>query len=116
VQQRHRLNRTADRLQFGRQALVAPFAKSRQPRLGDGLAGVPLDQRGLVLDRFADEQAHALRRRQRPAAFGQHVAQHTVGDGFAVDEHTVAVEQDRVKSCTHIAIVYIATNGHWTWA
>ena len=40
---------------------------------------------------------HAFAGRELPAQLFQHLAQHAVGDGFAVDQHAVAVEQHGVK-------------------
>ena len=93
----HGIQRAVDGLQLGAQQLVAPGVETRHPFVGQRLAGARFDQRGLAAHGAADEVAHAFVDRHVPAAFGQLVAQHAVGDGLAVDQHAVAVEQDRFK-------------------
>jgi hypothetical protein len=93
----HGLNGAFDRLQLGLQQRVAARVKRGHPGVGQRLAGVRLDARGLAAHRLANEDPHALVRRQRPAGLVQHGAQHAIGDGLAVHQHAVAVEQDCFK-------------------
>src|SRR5690606_5054543 len=86
-----------DGLQLRTQARVAPRVESLQPVLGPGLARHLLDQRALVAHGAADEEALAVLGRDGPARFVQRLAQRAVGDGLAVDEHAVAVEQDGLE-------------------
>jgi len=79
------------------QGLVAAFVERGQPVVGQRPAGARRDQGALVTHRLADKGGHALGQRHRPAGFLEHVAQHAVDDGFAVDQHAVAVEQDGFK-------------------
>ncbi|MDT4838276.1 hypothetical protein FQZ97_720300 [compost metagenome] len=88
-------------LQFGAQALVAPRVEGAHPVVGERLAGFGLDARAFVAHGLADEDLHALGLAQGPAGFVEHLAQHAVGDGFAVDQHAVAIEQDRLEHRTH---------------
>ena len=53
--------------------------------------------RALVAHRFADEHLHALGLGDRPTTFVEHLAQHTIGDGLAVDQHAIAIEKHRFK-------------------
>ena len=48
---------------------------------------------------FADDIIDAVEDRHYPrhAAFGKHRDHHLVADAFAVDEHAVAVEDDKVE-------------------
>ena len=85
----------------GDQAFVAPLAEAHEPFLGERPAGVRLDQSALVLDGLADEDAHAFLDAEHPPEFFQHVAQHAVGDGLAVHQHAVAVEQHRFEASRH---------------
>jgi hypothetical protein len=62
------------------------------------VTGLRLNQGDFVLDRFADKNPHAFLRAEHPAQFFQHVAQHAVGNGLAVDQHAIAVKQHRIKS------------------
>jgi hypothetical protein len=86
------INRVGNRLQSGYQTEVASLAKAQHPVFGHGLAGARLDQDPLVFDCLANKDAHAFSRRQRPAGLLQHVAQHAVGDGLAVNQHAIAIK------------------------
>ena len=81
-----------NRLQTADQALVAPLAKDVHPGLGQGLAGVRLDELALVMHRLTNKMRHALGQCQPPAGLFEHVAQDPVGDGFAVNQHAIAIK------------------------
>ena len=96
----HALDGAVDVLDGGELRLqrgVAACVEGRHPFVGQRAAGVVLNARRLAAHRLADEEAHALFGRQHPTGLGQHVAQHAVGDGLAVYQHTVAVKQDCFK-------------------
>ena len=67
------------------------------PGVGQWLAGVRLDARGFAAHRLADEGGHAFFGRNGPTGFVEHGAEHAVGEGLAVDKHTVAVKQNCFK-------------------
>lgn len=93
----HQLQCPCNRLQFKLQAGVAPGVKLGHPGIGQGPPGVGFDQSGLAAHGAAQKKAHALMQAQRPTGFVEHGAQHAVGDGFAIDQHAVAIEQQGVK-------------------
>ena len=69
----------------------------RTPGVGAALAELALDQLGLAAHGVAHEEGHALGQAQAPTVFLQHVAQCAAGDGFAVDQHTIASKQNGFK-------------------
>ena len=92
-----RVQRAGDGLQLGHQALIAARVEGAHPLFGERLSSLGFDERALVAHRAADEMVFALGGCERPARLVEHLAQHAVGDGLAVHQHAIAVEQDRVK-------------------
>ena len=93
----HCFDHASNRLDAMRQSHIAAFAKARQPVFGERLAGAGFNQGALVLDGLANEESHAFGKRELPAEFFEHVSQHPIGDGLAVDQHAVTVEQHGIK-------------------
>ena len=84
--------------QLGTQRSIAALVELCHPGIGQRLAGMGLDHGRLAAYRFADEVTRALFLADRPAGFVEHGAQHAIGDGFAVHQHTITVEKHSVKS------------------
>ena len=93
----YRISHMRNGSEVARQRSVTPGTKAGQPGFGHRRAGFLLDQRRLIADRFADKLQHAFIYREPPTALGQHLAQHAIGEGFAVGQHAVAVKQHGVK-------------------
>lgn len=93
----HGGHRAGDGVQMGVQPLVTQGIEGRHPGIGERLAGFALDAGGFAAHGLADEDTLALFGADRPACGVEHVAQCAQGDGFAIDEHAVAVEQDGFK-------------------
>ncbi|MNT49493.1 hypothetical protein D3C72_1863500 [compost metagenome] len=79
------------------QRLVAAGAEAAQPVVGDLEAGLGLDERRFVLHGLAGEDVHRFLGRELPAELAEHVGKHAVGDGFGIDEHAVAIEENGGK-------------------
>ena len=89
----HGIHRTGDGLQARLQFGIAAGVELGHPGIGERLAGVRFNASGFAAHGFADEDLHAVLRADGPARFVEHGAQHAVGDGFAVYQHAIAVEQ-----------------------
>jgi hypothetical protein len=88
-----RFQRTIDGHQLGTQGGIAALVELGHPGIGQRLAGMGLDHGRLAAHRLADEVARALLLADGPAGFVEHGAQHAIGDGFAVHQHTITVEK-----------------------
>jgi hypothetical protein len=97
VRSHHHFQRSMHRLQLGAQPGITPGVERAHPVFGERLAGFGLDARALVAHRLADEDLHALGLCECPATLVEHLAQHAVGDGLAVHEHTVAIKKHPIE-------------------
>jgi len=96
----HRPQRAVHGTQLGAQALVATGVESPHPVFRERSTGLGLDPRALIAHGLANEDALAFGLIQRPTRLVEHLSQHPVGDGFAVDQHAVAIEQHRIETIT----------------
>jgi hypothetical protein len=83
--------------ELGAQAQVAPGVEGAHPVFGQRAACFQLDADAFVAHGFADEEAFTLGLGQRPTGFIEHLAQHAIGDGFAVHQHAITIKQNGIK-------------------